>query len=180
MKRNNKQLYESIMKDVSKIVKQHLNEDLFNDLYDIDQENNLTVDIADKLYGKIISKYQKGDDIDKIIDEFEDNYNIFLYTKNGKYKTIFSLSTITFSITPYRWENDWSEFDKYSSLTTASNYIVEYLVASNLHNGSFGVAEALNKSDIGWTNWESLKFKNKRLVIKIKCSEGYILEVWKK
>ena len=180
MRRNNRRLYESIMRDVSKIVKQHLNEDLFNDLHDIEDQKNLDSEFVDELYGKIISKYQKGDDIDKIIDEFEDNYNIFLYTKNGKYKTIFSLSTITFSITLYRWENDWSEFDKYGSREAARDYIVEYLVASNLHNGSFGVAEALNKSDIGWTNWESLKIKNKKLVIKIKCSEGYILEVWKK
>ena len=47
---NNKRLYKTIMKDVSKTIKKHINEDLYNDLYDIDQENNLTTDITDKIY----------------------------------------------------------------------------------------------------------------------------------
>lgn len=46
----NDKLYKLILRDISKTVKKHINEDLMNDLYDIDQENNLTTDIADKIY----------------------------------------------------------------------------------------------------------------------------------
>ena len=43
MRTNNKQIYESIMKDVSRTISKHLNEDLFDDLHDIeDQKNNDT------------------------------------------------------------------------------------------------------------------------------------------
>ena len=50
MRKNNKNLYDLIMNDVSKTVKKHINEDLYDDLYDIDQENDLTADITDKIY----------------------------------------------------------------------------------------------------------------------------------
>ena len=61
-----KQLYKSIIKDLSKVIKKHINENLFDDLYDINQESNLTVDIADKVYDNIN------------IYEYEDAYKEFV------------------------------------------------------------------------------------------------------
>ena len=55
MKRNNKKLYESIMKDVSKTVKKHLNENVITDSYNLTPlENELSSKLY-KLENKIIN-----------------------------------------------------------------------------------------------------------------------------
>lgn len=46
----NNKLYKSIITDISKTVKKHINENLMNDLYDIDQETDQEIDLADNVY----------------------------------------------------------------------------------------------------------------------------------
>ena len=55
--RNNRKIYEFIIRDVSKIISKHINENLFDDLYDIEQENDVTIEVADKIYNKKINNF---------------------------------------------------------------------------------------------------------------------------
>lgn len=47
MRTNNKQIYESIMKDVSRTISKHLTEDMFDDLHDIEDQKNIDTEFAD-------------------------------------------------------------------------------------------------------------------------------------
>ena len=127
MRRNNKKLYESIMKDVSKKVKKHLNESIEpfteEELNDIDWERK--DELEDELY-----KMFRNNQIVNYFDKDEIYFYMFVYLQifldNNKSSEIYTNETIL-SYIDYFLENELDDYTNREDIAIFLNYIYNNL-----------------------------------------------------
>ncbi len=131
-------------------------------------------------HNNIISSYQNGDNMEEIVDNFYEIYNIILWRNNNGYNCPYGLSTILYD---YRKFDGWEHADHGDNGRKCEEIIVAYIIAKNIDISndktiiSNSIAQALNI--ITSDGWKSQKCRGKNHIIRLKNKDKYILDVYK-